>query len=94
MKMGYDAVTYGDRWFSAEITEKYTRTKHGKNRLGEQAYTIWSQGHFNNLNAKTNYYFCRGVFGKYTFASVINLFNRLTAKLFNLNFHPLEVVSR
>ena len=28
------------------------------------------------------------------FSSVLTPFNPLTAKLFNLNFHPLEVVSR
>ena len=27
-------------------------------------------------------------------ATVPDIFNPLTAKLFNLNFHPLEVVSR
>ena len=31
---------------------------------------------------------------KHIMLSCLNLFNPLTAKLFNLNFHPLEAVSR
>ena len=34
------------------------------------------------------------IYEKYTSHNFFSIINPLTAKLFNLNFHPLEVVSR